>query len=79
MGAFFLGKNRLKSILRLEYKPVTLNIKSNIMEYPIYTVLGVLFVIYLFIMIYNRNKSKRRRSKKFMVGYHREDRKKKEN
>jgi len=46
------------------------------MEYPIYTVLGVLFVIYLFITIYNRNKSKRRRSKKFMEGYNREDRKK---
>ncbi|EAR00117.1 hypothetical protein [Maribacter sp. HTCC2170] len=45
------------------------------MEYPIYTVLGVLFVIYLFITIYNRKKSKRRRSKKFMDGYERQDRK----
>jgi len=45
------------------------------MEYPIYTVLGVLFVIYLFIIIYNRNKSKRRRGKKFMDGYDRQERK----
>jgi len=76
---YFSEKNRQKNILRLEYKPVTLIIKFNIMEYPIYTVLGVLFVIYLFITIYNRNKSKRRRSKKFMDGYHREEKKKTKN
>lgn len=51
----------------------------NIMEYPIYAVLGVLVVIYLFITIYNRNKSKRRRSKKFMDGYKRDERKKTNN
>ena len=42
------------------------------MEYPIYTVLGVLIIIYLFFMIYNRNRSKRRKSKKFMEDYRRE-------
>lgn len=46
------------------------------MDYPIYVVLGVLIVIYLFITIYNRNKSKSRKSKKFMDGYNRKDRKK---
>jgi len=49
------------------------------MEYPVYTVLGILFVIYLFITIYNRNKSRRRRSKKFMDGYNREEKKKTKN
>ena len=45
------------------------------MDYTIYTVLGVLFVIYLFISIYNRNRSKRRKSKKFMDGYKRNEQK----
>lgn len=46
------------------------------MDYSIYTVLGVLVIIYLFITIKNRNKSKSRKSKKFMDGYNRKDRKK---
>jgi hypothetical protein len=49
------------------------------MEYPIYTVLGVLVIIYLFFLIYNRNKSKSRKSKKFMEDYRRKDRNEKEN
>ena len=44
------------------------------MEYPIYTVLGILVIIYLFFLMLNRNKSK-----KFMEDYRREDRKEKEN
>ena len=49
------------------------------MEYPIYTVLGILVIIYLFFLMMNRNKSKKRKSKKFMEDYRREDRKEKEN
>ncbi|MFS4467428.1 hypothetical protein [Maribacter sp. 2210JD10-5] len=37
----------------------------------IYIVLGVVFAIYLAITITNRNKSKRRKSKKFMSDYKR--------
>ncbi len=48
------------------------------MEYStIYSVLGILVVIYLFFLIINRNKSKERKSKKFMDGYHRDDKKNK--
>jgi hypothetical protein len=39
------------------------------MDYSIYTVLGILFVVYLFITIYNKKQSRRRRDKKFMDGY----------
>ncbi len=43
------------------------------MDNTIYVVIGILFVIYLFISIYNRNKSRSRRSKKFMDGFNRDE------
>ncbi len=41
------------------------------MDNTIYIVLGVLIVVYLAISITNRNKAKRRKSKKFMEDYKR--------
>lgn len=45
------------------------------MNNTIYIVLGVVFAIYLVITILNRNKSRARKSKKFMEDYHRKDKK----
>ncbi|MEM9143224.1 MAG: hypothetical protein AAGA86_09565 [Bacteroidota bacterium] len=39
------------------------------MDYNVWAVLGTLIVVYLFIIIYNRKQSKRRRDRKFMEGY----------
>ncbi|MGB7394737.1 MAG: hypothetical protein WA913_10115 [Pricia sp.] len=40
-------------------------------KYTIYAVLGILFVVYLFITFSNRRKSNRRKDRKFMEGYDR--------
>ncbi|WP_373071502.1 hypothetical protein [Zeaxanthinibacter enoshimensis] len=45
------------------------------MEINIYYVLGVVIVLYLFITVYNKKKSTRRRSRTFMEGYQRKERK----
>ncbi|MGB6150693.1 MAG: hypothetical protein WBG48_01775 [Pricia sp.] len=42
-------------------------------KYTIYAVLGVLFVVYLFITITNRRSSNRRKDRKFMEGRKRRD------
>ncbi|MBM1106480.1 hypothetical protein JQC67_10050 [Aurantibacter crassamenti] len=48
------------------------------MDKSIYYIAGGLFAIYLFISMRNRNRSKERKSKKFMEGNTRSDRKKEE-
>jgi hypothetical protein len=48
------------------------------MDNTIYIILGVVFAIYLGITITNRNKSKARKSRKFMSDYKRKEREKKE-
>ena len=45
------------------------------MEINIYYVLGIVIVLYLFITVYNKKKSTRRRSRGFMEGYQRKERK----
>ena len=45
------------------------------MEINIYYVLGIVIVLYLFITIYNKKKSTRRRSRGFMEGYQRKEKK----
>ncbi|WP_164721438.1 MULTISPECIES: hypothetical protein [unclassified Maribacter] len=45
------------------------------MNNSIYIVLGVVFAIYIGITITNRNKSRARKSKKFMDNYERKDKK----
>ena len=44
------------------------------METNIYYVLGIVIVLYLFITVYNKKKSTRRRSRTFMEGYQRKER-----
>ncbi|NND15457.1 MAG: hypothetical protein HKN89_03955 [Eudoraea sp.] len=44
------------------------------MDNTIYVVLAVLFIVYLWISIYNRRSSKKRRRRKFMEDYRRKDR-----
>ncbi len=43
------------------------------MNNTIYIILGVVFAVYLVVTITNRNKSKERKSKKFMENYERKD------
>lgn len=58
---------------------VTLVEKKKAMDkYTIYAVLGILFVIYLFITFYNKRRSNRRKDRKFMEGYKRRDGKRNE-
>lgn len=45
------------------------------MTYNIFYVLAGLFAIYLLINIYNKKHARRRKSKQFMEGYKRKDRK----
>ncbi|MDC6352118.1 hypothetical protein PP178_11190 [Zeaxanthinibacter sp. PT1] len=45
------------------------------MEINIYYVLGIVIVLYLFITVYNKKKSTRRRSREFMEGYQRKEKK----
>ncbi|HET8735858.1 MAG TPA: hypothetical protein VFM69_04595 [Pricia sp.] len=47
-------------------------------DYTIFTVLGILFVVYLFITFYNKRRSNRRKDQKFMEGYKRRGDKEKE-
>jgi hypothetical protein len=47
-------------------------------KYTIYAVLGILFVVYLFITFYNKRRSNRRKDRKFMEGYKRRGDRKKE-
>ncbi|MEO1012595.1 MAG: hypothetical protein AAFX53_14915 [Bacteroidota bacterium] len=49
------------------------------MDYNIWAVLGILSLVYLFIIIYNRRQSRRRRDRKFMDGYGRHKKKDGEN
>lgn len=44
------------------------------MDNTIYIVLAVLFIVYLWITIYNRKNSRKRRKRKFMEDYRRKDR-----
>ncbi|WP_175455371.1 hypothetical protein [Pricia antarctica] len=46
-------------------------------KYTIYAVLGILFVVYLFVTFSNRRSSNRRKDHKFMEGYKRRDEEKK--
>lgn len=46
-------------------------------KYTIYAVLGILFVVYLFITFSNRRRSNRRKDRKFMEGYKQRDEEKK--
>ena len=46
------------------------------MDNTIYIVLGGVFLVYLFLTITNRSKSKKRSSKRFMGDYKRRDEKK---
>jgi len=39
------------------------------MDFSIYTVLGILVVIYLAITVLNRKRARRRKDRKFMDGY----------
>lgn len=43
-------------------------------KYTIYAVLGIVFVVYLFISFSNRRRSNRRKDRKFMDGYNRSKR-----
>ncbi len=42
-------------------------------KYTIYAVVGILFVVYLFITFSNRRSSNRRKDRKFMEGYERKN------
>ncbi len=42
-------------------------------KYTIYAILGILFVVYLFITFSNRRSSNRRKDRKFMEGYKRKN------
>ncbi len=42
-------------------------------KYTIYAVLGILFVVYLFIMFSKKRSSNRRKDRKFMEGHKRRD------
>ena len=44
------------------------------MSYNIFYVLAGLFVMYLLINIYNKKNARRRKSRRFMEGYERKDR-----
>jgi len=46
------------------------------MDYNIYYILAGLAVVYIFLSIFNKRNAKRRKSKKFMEGYERKDKKK---
>lgn len=48
------------------------------MDNNIYYILGGLAVVYLAISVFNKRNAKRRKSRKFMEGYQRKDRKKEE-
>lgn len=48
------------------------------MDYSIFAVLAILFVVYLFITIYNKRRSGRRKDRKFMEGYKRKSDNRKE-
>ena len=48
------------------------------MDNTIYIVLGVVFIIYLWISIYNRKIGRRRRKRRFMEDYRRKDREQQE-
>ena len=39
------------------------------MDYTIFAVLGVILIIYLFMTIYGKKKSRTRKDRKFMEGY----------
>lgn len=39
------------------------------MDYTIYAVLGIIFVVYLFMTIYGKRRSRIRKDRKFMEGY----------
>ena len=43
------------------------------MDNTIYVVLAVLFIVYLWISIYNKRSAKKRRRRKFMEHYRRKD------
>lgn len=42
-------------------------------KYTIYAVLGILFVVYLFITFSNKRSANRRKDRKFMEGHRRRD------
>ena len=44
------------------------------MRYNIFYILAGLFVVYLLINIYNKKNARRRKSRRFMEGYERKDR-----
>jgi hypothetical protein len=48
------------------------------MDNGIYYLLGALAIVYLLISGFNKRNAKRRKSRKFMEGYERKDRKKEE-
>jgi len=45
------------------------------MSYNIFYILGVLFVLYLFIGLYNKKHARQRKSRRFMEGYERKTQK----
>jgi len=45
-------------------------------KYTIYAVLGILFVVYLFITFSNKRSSNRRKDRNFMEGYKRKNKEK---
>ncbi len=46
-------------------------------KYTIYAIVGILFVVYLFITFSNKRSANRRKDRKFMEGYKRRDDEKK--
>lgn len=48
------------------------------MDYSIFAVVAILFVVYLFITFYNKRRSGTRKNRKFMEGYKRKSDERKE-
>jgi len=77
-GAVFFRKEQVKEHFKIRIWCCNFIFQNFVMgKYTIYAVLGILFVVYLFIMFSNRRSSNHRKDHKFMEGYKRRDEEKK--